>query len=44
MYRTAQIWTKNRERKISFAIGDLFIDKNQSSQVIKECAVEEGIA
>jgi len=35
---------KGRDEKITLAVGDMFVDKKQWSEVIKEYAVQEGIA
>jgi len=29
MYRIRKLWSKNRDGKITFVVGDMFVDKNQ---------------
>jgi len=38
-YRTGQMWAKNRDGKITFAIGDIFVDKKKRRKVVEEYAV-----
>jgi len=44
MYRTGKMWARSRDGKITLAIGDIFVDKKQWSEVIKDYAVQERIA
>ncbi|KAJ8446525.1 hypothetical protein Cgig2_027487 [Carnegiea gigantea] len=43
-YRTGQMWSRNRDRKISLDVGDMFFDKAQWVEVIREFVIQEGIA
>ena len=36
------MWARNPDGSISVAIGDMFIDKYQRSNVIREFAIQEG--
>ena len=44
MYRNGQTWSRNRERKISMAMGDTLIDKNHSNEVIRDYDIQEGFS
>jgi len=35
---------RNKDEKISLSLGDMFMDKDQWSQVIKEYVIQEGIS
>ncbi|KAJ8423236.1 hypothetical protein Cgig2_013488 [Carnegiea gigantea] len=44
MYQTGGMWARNKDGKIYLSVGDMFVDKEQRSQVIKEYVIQEGIS
>ena len=44
MYRIGEMWARSRDEKITVAVGDMFVDKKQWSEVIKEYTVQEGLS
>ena len=44
MYKNGNMWPRNSDGKVSIAEGDMFVDKDKWSKVIREFAIQESFA
>ena len=44
IYQNGRMWARNSDGSISIAVGDMFVDKAQWSEVLREFAIQEGFA
>jgi len=44
MYKNGNMWVRNSDGKVSIAVGDMFVDKDQWSKVIREYAIQESFS
>jgi len=44
IYQNSRMWARNTDSSVSITIGDMFVDKDQWSEVLREFAIQEGFA
>ncbi|KAJ8431021.1 hypothetical protein Cgig2_003836 [Carnegiea gigantea] len=44
MYENGNMWVRNSDGKVSIVVGDMFVDKDQWSKVIRDYAIQESFS
>jgi len=44
IYHNSRMWARNPDELVLVAVGDMFVDKDQWSEVLRKYAIQEGFA